>query len=138
MEETGSALILPTCEDIIRLNRRHIETSGGRFVPPDNLLNGGGLEWVLDAIRYPLFGVHRYPTLADKAAVLAWTIIRGHVFHDGCKRTGMAVLEVLLRLNGHPLASTDDEIVSMACHIASGGRGFSYEEFAQWVRERIR
>jgi len=139
MEEAGRALIFPTRDDIIKLNRRHIETTGGEFFPPDNLLNPGSLQWVLDAIQYPLFGVECYPTLADKAAILAWAIIQGHVFYDGCKRTGMAALDIFLRLNGHRLVATNDEVVTVACRVAGDraeGR-YSYEEFMGWVSNRL-
>jgi death-on-curing protein len=110
-------LRFPTREDIVRLNRRLVEETGGEFVPPDNLMNPGSLEWVLEAIQYPLFGVDQYPTLADKAALLAWIIIEGHVFHDGNKRTGMATLISFIRLNGYQLDVSPDEIVEVALRV---------------------
>jgi len=102
------------------------------------LLNPGSLEWVLEAIQYPLFGVARYPTLVEKAAILAWTIIDGHVFWDGNKRTGMSALETLLILNGYQLNATDDEIEKIALQIAdAAASGYSFEEFVRWLRSKI-
>jgi len=139
MGKTGEPLIFPSRMDIVRLNRRHIETAGGEYFPLENLINPGSLEWVLDAIQYPLFGVDHYPTIAEKAAILAWTIIDGHVFYDGCKRTGMSALDGFLRWNGYRLDATNDEIVEVACSIAKGNtnEGFPYDQFVRWVRDRL-
>lgn len=125
----------PTLEDIVAINRLHIERTGGSYFGPDNLKERGSLEWVLDAVRYPLFGADRYATLAERAARLSWTIITGHVFWDGNKRTGMTSLHLFMRLNGCRLAVTNDDIVDIACRIADQGCG--YEEFIDWVRSRL-
>jgi len=130
-------LRFPTRENILGLNRRHLGSTGGEFFEPENLLNQGSLEWVLEAIRYPLFGVIRYPSLAEKAAWLAWIIIRGHVFWDGNKRTGMSALEAMLRLNDYWLDAMDDEIEEVALRIAGSEGDYSYEEFVEWVRSKI-
>ena len=128
----------PTCRQIVELNRRHLRDAGEEFFEPDNLRNRGSLEWVLDAIQYPLFDIDHYPTLAEKAAILAWTVIRGHVFIDGNKRTGMSALEALLILNGYRLDATDEEIEEVALLVADRARGdYSYREFVQWLRSRI-
>jgi len=132
-------LKLPTREDIVRTNRLHIELTGGDYQGPDNLLYPGSLEWVLEAIQYPLSDIDLYPSVAEKAARLAWTIIRGHVFRDGNKRTGMSALQAMIRLNGYRLDVTADEIVEIALGIAGGyEEDYSYEEFVRWVRSKIR
>jgi death-on-curing protein len=133
-------LIFPTLENIVELNRQHIERSGGTYLLPDNLRNRASLEWVLDAIRHPLFGADPYPTLADKAALLTWVIIAGHVFHDGCKRTGMASLRIFVELNGFRIEATREERRDVALAIATSRTtegGYSREEFVQWINDRI-
>jgi death-on-curing protein len=132
-------LILPVREDIVLLNRRHIEQSGGMYVEPDNLIKPGSLEWVLEAIQYPLFSTDPYPTLCEKAAILAWTIIDDHVFYDGCKRTGMSALEIFIEENGFRLNATNEEILGVALRIAGGypEEEYSFEQFAQWVRSMV-
>jgi death-on-curing protein len=129
----------PTRDNIIQLNRRHITRSGDDWIGTENLENSGSLEWVLDAIQYPLFGIDLYPTLADKAAILAWTIIDGHVFYDGCKRTGVSALEIFVRLNGYALEATSEELIDVALRIAdrSDERPYSIPEFVNWVRTRL-
>jgi len=132
-------LIFPTREDIIKLNRRHIEKSRNFYVGLDNLRNSNSLEWVLEAIQYPLFGVDNYPTLAEKAAILAWTIIDGHVFYDGNKRTGMSALDILIRQNGYQLDASNDEFVEIALRIANKNpeQDYTFDEFAEWVRDKL-
>jgi len=132
-------LRFPTREDVVRLNRRHIEETGGIFVEPDNLMKPGSLGWVLEAIQYPLFGADPYPTLAEKAAMLAWIIIRDHVFYDGCKRTGMSALEGIIEWNGCQLNATVDEVVEVALRIARGSaEDYPFEELVHWVGARLR
>lgn len=113
--------------------------TGDEFRPPHNLLNPDSLEWVLGAIRHPLFGEHRFPGLPEKAAALAWQIIRGHVFYSACKRTGMAACLYILRLNSRTLDVTEDELVEVALRIAEeGGNGFTREMLTRWIRQNLR
>jgi death-on-curing protein len=132
-------VIFPTRDSIIRLNRRHSQRAGTLYVEPDNLRNPDSLEWVLEAIQYPLFGVNNYPTLAEKAALLAWIIIDSHVFHDGNKRTGMSALDIFVRQNGYQLNASDEEIVEIALRIAgrNSQTDYTFGEFVQWVRNKL-
>ena len=45
-------------------------------------------------------GQELYPSLADKAAALAFSLIQNHAFVDGNKRVGHVALETFLVLNG--------------------------------------
>lgn len=139
MGDVGRAIDFPTREDIVNLNRSHIQQSGGLFSGQDNLRRPDSLVWVLEAIQYPLSGVDLYPTLAEKAAILAWVIIQGHVFHDGCKRTGISAAEALIESAGFCLTATNAEIVEVALRVAQSGSGsgFTYEDLVQWVRNSL-
>ncbi|MEA3396180.1 MAG: type II toxin-antitoxin system death-on-curing family toxin [Chloroflexota bacterium] len=131
-------MIFPTRGDIIGLNRYHIEHTGGLYQGIENLLNPGSLEWVLDAIQYPLFGVDLYPTLVAKAALLTWAIIGGHIFHDGNKRTGAAILQIFLRQNGYDITASDDELIEVALKVAEGSEeNFTVEDLTQWIGSRL-
>jgi len=131
-------LIFPTRENIINLNRYHIQHTGGLYQGTENLLNPGSLEWVLEAIQYPLFGVDRYPTLVEKAALLSWTIVAGHVFHDGNKRTGISALKAFLRANGYGIVASDDELIQVALKVACGREeDYPLGDFIQWIRNRL-
>ena len=131
-------MIYPSRDVIIKHNRRVIEETQGLFSPPENLLHPGSIEWVLDAIQYPLYGVYLYPTIAEKAAIIAWTIINDHVFYDGNKRTGLFVMESFLLINGYRLRASVNDLVEVAIKIATSSESkFSFSDLVEWVRGRI-
>jgi len=135
-------MIFPTREIIVEHNRIIIDSTIGFFVPPENLLNSDGLEWVLEIIQYPLFGINPYPTLVEKAAILVWTIINDHVFIDGNngnKRTAMFIMETFLNMNGFSLESTTTEMVKIALNIANYRKdSFTFDDLTTWIRNGLR
>lgn len=139
MGKTGSGLSYPTIEDIANLNRKLIQQTGGNHDGAGYFLNKGSLEWVLDAIQYPLFGEIQYQTISEKAAILAWTIINGHVFIDGNKRTGILAMMIFLRKNGFFLSAPEDEIVDIAVKVAAAReRAYTQEEFKEWTTNHLK
>ena len=90
----------------------------------------------LDAVRSPIFGVDRHPSLEEKACAVAYAIIRGHVFTDGNKRTGTAVLFQILELNGRTLEVDEDSLVAAIEDVAVGS--LDLRALVAWVRERLR
>jgi death-on-curing protein len=80
------------------------------------------------------FDVDRYPTAIDKAAAVGWSIITGHVFHDGNKRTGLAVCYTILAMNGYHLP-IDQIARDMVLQIANGQ--ISLEDFTAWISSRV-
>jgi death-on-curing protein len=91
------------------------------------------LEHVLVEIRGSLFGQELYPTVYEKAALLGWRIITGHIFHDGNKRTGMESCRLFLDLNGYDMR-IDQEVVDVALKVATNE--VKFEDFVRWVEER--
>lgn len=111
-----------------------IATFGGVFFEgDDNLANPGSLGHVIEEIQGSVFGFEPYATVIEKAAVIGWRIIAGHVFHDGNKRTGMEACRLFLELNGYEMR-VDMEFVEVALRIAERKMGLS--EFTVWVRNR--
>lgn len=90
-------------EDIILINRLTIDQHGGNFVPPKNLLNNNGLDYVIEAVKGEVFGQEIYSKIFDKAAVYMFSIISNHVFQDGNKRTGLESGLLFMKLNGYKL-----------------------------------
>jgi death on curing protein len=114
-------VIFPTLEDICEINREWIIRYGGMYTSANNnLCNASSLEYILDVIQHPIYGVDKYPSLMDKAAALAWWIIEGHIFNDGNKRTGMQAAIELLENNGATTHFDSDSIVTIATEIANG------------------
>jgi death-on-curing protein len=131
MDGTGQTLTVP---DIVEINRRMIAHFGGIFFAgDDNLANRGSLEYVLAEMHGSLYEQELYSDLFQKAGVLAWRIIAGHIFHDGNKRTGIEACRLFLELNGYRL-KLEMEVVEIAVRIAT--RQISFEEFVEWLRNR--
>lgn len=90
-------------EEIIFINRKTIERHGGHFIPPFNILNENPLDYVIDAVNAEMFGESLYPEIWDNAAVYFYSIITGHIFQDGNKRTGLESALAFLKLNDYQL-----------------------------------
>jgi|GEM_PF-306537 len=132
-----------TVDEIVEINRRKIEFYGGIFNEScDNFLNKNSLLFILGEIHEIRFGAERYPTIIDKAAAVGWHIMAGHVFHDGCKRTGTEACRIILALNGFIMYiaknEPDEELIDITERIADTRRAdrVSLEEFMEWVRQR--
>ena len=132
-------IIVPPIDEVLNINRELIFELGGHYKPPNNLLNKKSLIWVLDRmVANPLFGVEQYPTLAEKASLLAWTIINSHVFRDGNKRTGIVSMMVFLSINNHAIFAYDNEVYSIAKKIALYYESpYSQEELVDWIVKKI-
>lgn len=132
MDNFGGEVVYPTVEQICEVNRRMIEEFGGLFMPQDNLLNLGALEYILDAIKSSIYGYTIYATLKEKASAIAYQIISRHVFQDGNKRTASHIAWEFLRSNGVQ-ASLDLTIVDLTEAIARGDA--AYDELLEWLHE---
>ena len=99
------------------------------------ILDLGQLESALRQPRLVFGGEELYPSLAEKAAVLGFTIIHHHSFIDGNKRTGHAALEIFLVLNGYELIAPLDESEKIVLQVASGE--LSRDEFKAWIEHHL-
>ncbi len=104
----------------------------------------GGLSGIRDdalldsAVAQPSMtfgGVELYPTLIEKAAALAFSLIANHPFVDGNKRVGWASMLVMLELNGVALFFDEDDEVGTALAIAAGS--MSRAELVVWLQTRV-
>jgi death-on-curing protein len=121
-----------TCEQVLRLHWRIIETSGGK----EGIFNLGLLESAVGQCRITFADQELYPSLAEKAAALCFSIVQNHPFVDGNKRTGHAAMEVFLVLNGYELLAEIDETEMTILRVASGNIG--RKEFSRWVETHLK
>jgi len=75
------------------------------------------------------------PDLFTLAAAYAFGIARGHVFHDGNKRTGYVVAITFLAVNSVTCAPDPAAIVRQMEALAGGD--ISEDAFADWLRGSI-
>lgn len=80
-------------------------------------------------------GEDLYPTLAAKAAAIAYTLVLGHPFIDSNKRIGHTAMEVFLTLNGYEVTSNVDEQERLFLQLAAGN--VSREELVAWIEAHL-
>jgi death on curing protein len=121
-----------TLAEVLELHRRVIEATGGSR----GLRDLGAVQSALAQPQMIFGGADLYPTLADKAAALGFSLIRNHPFVDGNKRIGHAAMETFLFLNGYELAAGVDEQEQVILGVAAGTT--NRDAFASWVRGHVR
>jgi death on curing protein len=119
--------LFPTAEQVIELHVGLLARHGG--LP--GLRDENGLESAVAQPRATFGGEELYPTLAEKAAALAFSPIRNHPFVDGNKRVGYAAADVFLRANGFKIGADVDEAEAITLAVAAGT--MSREDFTAWV-----
>jgi len=117
--------------EVIVLHRLVISQSGGA----QGIRDPGGLEAALAQPHMTFEGRELYPTLVEKAAALAFSLIRNHPFVDGNKRVGHMALETYLVLNGHELAASTDEQEHVILQVATGK--MDRMMFVTWLRTHV-
>jgi death-on-curing protein len=116
-----------TINEVLDLYDRIMRQSGGSA----GVRDFGALESALAQPRMIFEGEELYPTLADKAAALGFSLINNHPFIDGNKRLGHAAIEVFLVLNGYELEADVDEQEQIVLGVAAGQ--IKREELREWL-----
>lgn len=94
-----------TVDEVLETYQRIMQQSGGLI----GVRDFGALESAV-AQPYMTFGGNDlYPSLAEKAAALGFSLIQNHPFVDGNKRTGHAALATFLAINGYKIDASMDE-----------------------------
>jgi len=117
--------------EILQIYRRILEQSGGSMGIRD--LNA--LESALAQPRMKFSGEDLYPSLIEKAAALAFSLIQNHPFLDGNKRIGHAAMETFLILNDFEIAAPADEQEKVILQVAAGK--LAREAFIAWLRSHV-
>jgi death-on-curing protein len=120
-----------TVEEVLELHRLALEQSGGR----EGVRDLGGLESALAQPQMTFGGQDLYPSLAEKAAALGFSLVCNHPFVDGNKRVGHAALETFLVLNDWELVAGVDEQEQIIMRLAASS--LKREEFTVWVQSRL-
>jgi death-on-curing protein len=119
-------------EQVLELHRLEIRLFGGSA----GLRERGSLEAALARPQMTFAGEDLYPDVESKAAALMHSLVMNHPFVDGNKRTGAAVAELFLSLNGVELEADDDDLVAVTLSVARGE--VNAEALAIWLRQRSR
>lgn len=80
-------------------------------------------------------GEELYPSVIDKAAVLAVSLTQNHRFVDGNKRVAHAAMAVFLVLNGQEMGASVDEQERLMMELAAGNLG--REDVVEWLSAHV-
>jgi death-on-curing protein len=117
----------PTLGELVELHRRIIEQSGGA----DGIRDLGLAESALAQPQMSFGSQELYPTLAEKATALCFSLVMNRSFVDGNKRIGHAATETLLLMNGFELDADIDDSESVILRLAAGE--LDRQTFTEWV-----
>jgi death-on-curing protein len=117
--------------EVLHLHRMVIAQSGGS----EGVRDQGSLESAVAQPQAAFGGADLYPSLAEKATALCFSLVLNHPFVDGNKRVGHAAMETFLLLNGFSISAPVDEQETLILSLASGG--FSREKLLLWVEAHI-
>ena len=120
-------MIILSKEQVIALHTQLISETGGL----DGIRDDSLLESALNAPFQSFDGIDVFPSIQQKAARLAFGLIKNHAFIDGNKRIGVHTMLVFLALNKIELDYTQDELSDTVLKIAAGRLDF--EELLQWI-----
>ena len=121
-----------TIEQVLELHARLLEQSGGA----EGVRDPGALASSVAQPFQSFGGQDLYPSMAGKAAALAFFLVRNHPFVDGNKRVAHAALEMTLVLNGFEISATVDEQEQVMLALAAGT--LTREDFTTWVQKHLR
>ena len=120
-----------TLEQVYRLQERALADKGGM----PGVRDAGAVDSAVAQPQMTFGGEDLYPTLAEKAAALGFSLIKNHEFADANKRVGHAAMETFLLMNGHEFDADVDEQERVVFAVA--GSKMEREEFTDWVRQHI-
>lgn len=120
-----------TKNQYLLLHRDLIQKFGGI----DGLRDDGLFESAIETPFQTFGGQDLYPTLIEKAARLAYGLIKNHPFLDGNKRIGAHAMLVFLEINGVKIHFDDAELIRKIYEVADNS--ISYENFLEWLEGKI-
>lgn len=91
----------------------------GEPIPSFSLAKRADIDALIAAPRQSFFGIAAYPTLAEKAAIIFYTINKRQIFLNGNKRMSTLAMLVFLAINGKALSVSADELTAKALWLAN-------------------
>ena len=127
----NTPLVHLTLDQVLAVHRRVIEEFGG----DPEVRDRGLLESAIGMPAASFGGRPLHPGPATQAAAYLFHLSKNHPFVDGNKRTALAVAEIFLRLNGHRLDATDQELVDLPLGVTAGTT--SKQDVTAFFQQRV-
>jgi death-on-curing protein len=121
-----------TIAEVLETYQRVMQQTGGLVAIRDF----GALESALAQPYMTFSGNDLYPSIADKAAALGFSLIQNHPFADGNKRTGHAAMAMFLAINGYMINASIDEQAEVVLLVAAGK--LDRDGFTEWLSNHIK
>lgn len=116
-----------TVEDVLFLHEQQLALYGGAQGIRD-------LGLIESALLRPQTGY--YADLLEEAAALWESLAMNHGFVDGNKRVAFECLDIFLRLNGHRVRASQDEVIAFIYgHLEAGT--FTKDNLDRWLRLHV-
>ncbi len=115
--------------EVLEIYREQINKFGGYCAIRDN----NALLSIIANPQRQFAGVDLYPSIAKKAAIFVYTMVKSHPFADGNKRTAFVCGRMILRYNGYDIGSPEkyyDLILKIAKNEATKEDIFEWFEFS--------
>ena len=112
---------------VVAVNGRMVASFGGTAGVRDR----GLLESAVAQPMQTFGGADLYPSITEKAARLAFGIVKNHPFVDGNKRTAAACAAAFLNINGYAFAPPEGELADVFIALASGE--IDWVRFRDWM-----
>ena len=113
-------------DEIIRLHDEIIDETGGE----SGILDRSHLDFVVDFIQHQVFSL-KIDDLFSLAALIVRSIVQGHPFVDGNKRTAFEATDIFLRKNGYFLEIDINEGIEFALAVAKAEA--SLKAIKEWL-----
>ena len=120
-----------TLPEVLEIHRLVLAQSGGA----PGVRDLGAVELALAQPGMSFGGEDLYPTIADKAGAICFSLVMNHPFVDGNKRVGHAAMETFLVLNQYELRADVDDAERMMLQLAAGQ--LTRDAFVDWVRNHV-
>ncbi len=101
-------------EEILAIHDYQIERFGGS----QGIVNLSLLESAVNRSSTNISGKDIYESVYEKAAAIAYSVIKNHPFVDGNKRTGLHAALTFLELNGYKVTISQKMLVKLGLYIA--------------------
>lgn len=121
----------PSMEQISRMYRRVVETTGGEH----GYLSKSNLEYLLDTVKDVGERLPKKRAIVKKAAFLLYNVIIIHPFLNGNKRTAFEIAKSFLTFNGYRIDAEEEGAYEFLLRVASGGA--SESEVEDWVARNL-
>lgn len=112
-----------TVKDIVKINTKLITTvSSGELI---GIKDAAALDMAVNQPQQEVFGEALYPTIHDKAAILAINLAKRHPFQNGNKRTALVAMLTFFMMNGYTTKFTQEEAVQFILNITTSQQAFA-------------